>query len=208
MQKPNLPKWQTTQSKYIVNDRWLKLRADSCVDPDGNVIEPWYVIEQSDWVNCLVIDESQNVILLWHYRHAIDDYDLEIPAGAVDDDDSSPEAAIARELREELGYEGGELYRTGVMYANPSNQTNLNYTFITIGGSCTSQTQKELGADYVMEKIPLKDFLAEVTNPDKTIIYQSLHLSSIFLALNFIKNGSVESDSLRRIRDAIDAIQT
>ena len=66
MPNEELPKWQTTDSRYLVNDRWLRLRADTCTTPDGQTIEPWYVLEYPEWVNCLVIDQEDKVILLRH----------------------------------------------------------------------------------------------------------------------------------------------
>src|SRR5690349_9083386 len=81
----NLPKWKTTHSQYIVNDRWMKLRADTCVTPAGHEISPFYVIEYPNWITCLVLSDEGEVTLLRHYRHGIDDYVLEVVAGMIDD---------------------------------------------------------------------------------------------------------------------------
>jgi 8-oxo-dGTP pyrophosphatase MutT (NUDIX family) len=133
MDEHSLPKWKTIKSDYVVKDRWLKLRADTCVTPDGHTISPWYVTECTDWVNYLAVDKEANAILLHHYRHGIDDYVTEIPAGTVETTDDSPEAAMARELAEEIGYKRGEIYRTASSFANPSSQTNRVFSFVARG---------------------------------------------------------------------------
>lgn len=200
MSKDELPKWQTTASKYLVNDRWLKLRADTCITPDGHTIEPWYVLEYSEWVNCLVIDRDDQVVLLQHYRHGVDEYVTEIIGGNMDPEDKTPGATITKELREEIGYVGGEIYKTGVTYANPSNQNNKLHTFLAIGGSRTHSTTKEVGADFVVRVVPFEEFVSRITSPSATDIYQSLHLASIFFALNFIRQADTESPAILRLR--------
>ncbi len=46
--------WKTLESKYILKDKWMTLRADRCETPDGVVVEPYYVQEPCDWVHIVV----------------------------------------------------------------------------------------------------------------------------------------------------------
>lgn len=188
----DLPKWKTTGSKYIVNDRWLKLRADSCVAPDGRTIDPFYVIEYPDWINCLVLDDEENVIMLRHYRYGADVHTLEIVGGSIDPKDASPKAAAQRELEEELGYVGGTMYATGVCYANPAMMPTKNYCFLAVGGRCTNVQQLDAGENFIIERYKFPEFLKRVQDPDSEV-YQTLHLTNIFFALNFIKDSSEEA---------------
>jgi 8-oxo-dGTP pyrophosphatase MutT (NUDIX family) len=203
MHNDELPKWQTTASKYVVDDRWLKVRADTCLTPDGQTIEPWYVLEYPEWINCLVVDNEDNVIWLRHYRHGVNAYVPEIVGGIMDNTDSSPTETVAREIKEELGYEGGEIYQTGVAYANPSSQNNKLHTFLAVGGRCTADTLEELGANFVTEKQPFKAFVADITNPTNPTVYQSLQLSAIFFALNFIRQADIDSAAITRLRNML-----
>lgn len=129
-----MKKWQTTDSKILVEDRWIKLRADTCITPEGHTIAPFYVLEYSDWANCFVLDDNNDVIMVKHYRHGIDDFVLELVSGGIEKDDHSRIEGMRRELAEEIGYTGGEMYQTGISYPNPANQTNKVYSFIAIGG--------------------------------------------------------------------------
>lgn len=179
-----LKKWQTNSSEYLVKDRWITLRADSCVTPTGHTIEPYYVIEYPDWVNCVVISDEGEVTLLRHYRHAINGYVLEI-LGAIIDSGETPEETMKRELEEEVGLVGADIQRTGAVYANPSMLTNTNYCFIAIGGSFDGHKEDEPGADFVPVKMPLSELLKTIE--DQTEVMQSLHVSSIMLALAYLR---------------------
>jgi hypothetical protein len=56
--------WKLLNSEYIVNDRWLKLRADTCQLPNSRIIAPYYVLEYPTWVNIVAITPQDEIILV------------------------------------------------------------------------------------------------------------------------------------------------
>ncbi|HYG84086.1 MAG TPA: NUDIX hydrolase [Verrucomicrobiae bacterium] len=185
-----LKKWHITKSRYIVNDRWLKLRADDCLTADGHKIAPYYVVEHPEWANCFVIDDQMQVLLVNHYRHGIGEYLPELVSGGIDASDSSPLAGITRELKEELGYVGGEVHPIGASYPNSASHTNRVHSFIAFGGGCQQPQQLENGEDLEIIKMPFKDFATMIQDPTSGT-YQSMHLATIFFAFQFIKKSSL-----------------
>ena len=190
MNENELKKWETKSSTYLVNDRWMKLRADTCVTPTGHEVSPFYVIEYGEWVNCLVLRDDNEVTLLRHYRHGIDDYVLEIVGGLVDAGEM-PEATVRRELEEELGLRSAVIHLTGVCYPNPQIQTNKTHCFIALGGTFDGKQEYEPGADFQVIKMSLDELIKTIENQSE--IMQSLHLTSIFFALTFLKNHPREA---------------
>jgi hypothetical protein len=35
--------WKVLRSRYVLSDRWIKVRADDCVTSDGTKVSPYYV---------------------------------------------------------------------------------------------------------------------------------------------------------------------
>lgn len=188
-----MQKWQTTSSKTLIEDKWLKLRVDSCVTPAGGKIDTYYVMEPHAWANCVVLDADHNLIMVRHYRYPIDDFLLEFVSGVIEKADPSPMAGIKRELEEEIGYVGGEIYQTGVSYPNPGLQTNQVYSFLAIGGKCSQEPQLEAGESLSVEKIPLLNLIESIENPGPGVIYQAMHIVSLYAALSFIRKSSLDS---------------
>lgn len=71
----------------------------------------------------LAIDEEDHVLLVEQFRVPLGKACLELPAGLIGDDDSSPDedptAAAARELEEETGYRADRIEVIGEFYSSP-----------------------------------------------------------------------------------------
>ena len=181
---PNLPIWTIDHSEYIINDRFLKLRADSCTTPQGGKVDRYYVLELNDWVNCIAIDEEDDVVMLRHYRHGIRKYLMEFIGGGVEEGEL-PEAAAKRELKEEAGYTGGSFFHVGTSYPNPASHTNRVHTYLAVGGKINQGQSLEDGETIYVEKIPLKTVIEEMSKPDS--VYPAIYLAALFHVMNFIR---------------------
>ena len=122
-------KWRVTGSRVVHEDRWVRLRADDCVTPEGAVIAPFYVMDYPDWVHVVAFDAADNVLMIRQYRHGLGDLSIELPAGAMDPEEADPLAAAARELLEETGC-AGVLSLYGSLSPNPASHTNRMHTVI------------------------------------------------------------------------------
>ncbi|UKJ07294.1 NUDIX hydrolase [Solitalea lacus] len=176
--------WQKVSSEYILNDQWATLRVDSCRMPNGKIIEPYYVLEYSDWVNAVALTEDNEVIMVHQYRHGAEQTMLEIVGGVIDPTDNSPEDTIKRELLEETGYEFDKVEQVAVLYPNPSTSSNKVYSFLATGGRKVSEQQLDHSEDILVELISINELKTLVM---ENKIPQAMHTSSIFYSL--IKMG-------------------
>jgi 8-oxo-dGTP pyrophosphatase MutT (NUDIX family) len=179
--------WTIDQSKYLVDDKYLRLRVDSCTTPSGTKVDTYYVLELGDWVNCIAIDSQDNIVMLRHYRHGIQSYLLEFIGGGIEATDASPEAAARREAQEEAGYTGGTFYHVGTGYPNPANHTNKVHTFLAIGGSINQKQELEAGETLTIQKVPFKDVVKQMSASNT--MYPSLYIAALFYAVNFIRSS-------------------
>ncbi len=172
--------WKTIDSHYLLKDTWATIRVDTCTKPDGVVVTPYYVYEFPNWVTALAFTKDGRIILERQYRHALGETIVEIPGGCVDTSDKDFEAAIARELLEETGYQFSRFEYLGKTSCNPSTNTNLMHMFIAYDGELVQEQHLDLGEDLEILFVTLEELLDLL---EKGAFVQAMHVTCIYAAL-------------------------
>ncbi|MEI9982986.1 MAG: NUDIX hydrolase [Aliidongia sp.] len=178
--------WSVSATCYSFRDRWLAVRSDRCVAADGTVIDPFHVVEVSDWVNVLALTPDREIVLVREYRHGTAEITLELPSGTVE----RGEVALAtaqRELREETGYGGGLWSETGSFAANPARQNNRITTFLALDVTLVGPPRPDPGEIIEVLRLPLTAFFARLA--DGSLRFHSQHLASLFSYLLPVLQG-------------------
>lgn len=180
MKKKSGDAWEVLTSRYVVKDRWLTLRADECRTTDGKSISPYYVLEYPPWVSVLALTPEDNVVLIKQYRHGIRRTILELPGGAMDEEDASVSDAVRRELREETGYVTDELIETGHLCASLSNHTNMIHCFLAFGARYVTEARREPFEQIEVVLMALEELLERAYRGQ---LPHSHHVASLFFAV-------------------------
>lgn len=172
--------WTILNSKYVLKDKWLSVRADTCQMPDGRIVEPYYVLEYPTWVNVVALTKSQEVVLVQQYRHGIQKTVLELPSGAMEAEDISPLEAAKRELLEETGYASDNFLETGILSPNSANHTNITHCFLATDVEYVANSNLDITEQINVLLLPLSKVIELISNGG---ILQALHVCSLFFAL-------------------------
>jgi 8-oxo-dGTP pyrophosphatase MutT (NUDIX family) len=94
----------TIRSERVVDDtRRLRLNVAEVELPDGVVFEQ-YVLRMPKAAMMAVVNDHDEVLMMWRHRWIIDRWVWELPGGYVDATDSDPAGAAIREVEEETGW--------------------------------------------------------------------------------------------------------
>lgn len=94
--------FRTLASREVYSGAIVALRIDEVEMPNGATAER-EIVEHYGAVAIVALDESDKVVLISQYRHAVARRLLELPAGLLDVPHEDSLAAAQRELAEEVG---------------------------------------------------------------------------------------------------------
>lgn len=115
-------------SNRIFNGKAVALRVDTIDKSSGERITR-EIVEHSDCIAVVVLDDNNNVVLVRQYRRAAEKALLEIPAGCVEEGEDLVEC-VKRELQEEIGYLPYKIKKLGGFYAAPGYCTEFMHIFL------------------------------------------------------------------------------
>jgi ADP-ribose pyrophosphatase len=121
--------WKTVASREVYQNKWMRLREDVAEMPDGKTTI-YGVIECADCVGVLPFVDEDRVVMVRQFRYVFgEDQRWEMPTGGVKLGETA-ESAARRELREEAGYEAGELQLVSTYYTSKSIMREVGYLYI------------------------------------------------------------------------------
>lgn len=170
-------KWKVVESKHILNlGPWLNVRQEVVELPSGQQIPTWFVLEFPNWINVIAVTKDGEMVMIDQYRHALGETHYELVAGVVDPGEELIEAA-KRELLEETGFGGGEWVPFMQLSPNPTNHSNMSYTFLATGVEKLTEQHQEATEDirvHVMSKEDVRELL------ESGEIIQALHAAPLW----------------------------
>lgn len=175
--------WKILSSHYIHKGPWATLRSDRCEMPDGRIVEDYYVLEYSNWVNAVAITHDNKILLVKQYRHAAGIVSLEIPGGVIEDGEL-PEDGLRRELLEETGYQFDDFELLCTIYANPSTANNKTYCYLARGGKKVQEQDLDEQEEIIVETFTIPE-VKQLLADNK--IAQALHCTGLFYALEKLR---------------------
>jgi len=101
--------WKSVSSRAIYENRWMQLREDVALLPDGRTTI-YGVVECAEAVGVLPFLDRDTVLMVGQYRYVARDFYWEIPTGGHHAGETLEQTA-QRELAEEAGYEAGCLVK-------------------------------------------------------------------------------------------------
>ena len=155
--------WTFLRTHDVTDHHIFRLRHDLYrFEPSGQQRD-FIVLDTPSWVNVVPITTEGKVVLIRQYRHGIGDVVMEIPGGMIDGDEL-PEAAAARELREETGYVAETIRPLARVLANPAIMNNYCYLFVAEGCRNTGTSQPDAFEMIDVLEHPLEDIPELIRN--------------------------------------------
>jgi ADP-ribose pyrophosphatase len=181
---PEVKRWEQLSSERLMETPYFAVRADKLRLPDGEVKDPYYVLERPDAVIIFPLTEEGEVVLVRQYRPPIDRIELGLPAGLVEENED-PEKAGRRELLEETGYSGGEWELLGSLASSPSLKDNWAHLYLARDVARDTPPQPDEYERLEVVLVPVAELLPRVFAGE---IVSSSGVAAMLLALNELQD--------------------
>ena len=118
----------TIESRLAYEGKIVNVRVDTVKLPSSaRAIRE--IVEHSECVCVVPVDEQNNVVLVRQYRKPAEEALLEVPAGGIEPGELSQEA-VRRELREETGYTADHLAHLNSFWTTPGFCNELMHSYV------------------------------------------------------------------------------
>lgn len=169
--------YEVKERKLIHKGSIIEYYKDTMKLPNGNEAH-WDFVKHKGASSVIPIDEDGKIIVVRQYRHAIDKYTIEIPAGGMEIGEDPKQAAL-RELEEETGYKADDATHLIDIYTTIAFCNEKIHIYVA---KDLKKTEQNLDEDefVVIERYTLEDLVAKIL--DGTI--EDSKTISAILALN------------------------
>lgn len=176
--------WTVERSRRMYADHFMGHRIDRCVTERGKVLDPYHVLELSDWCMVVALTGEGDLVLVEEYRHAAGLVLRGLPSGTVEAGED-PANAMPRELTEETGYSGGSWIALPTFWANAASMDNTCHAFLALGVEPTTGQTLDPGETIEVVTVDPRDAFADVMSGQWTV--NGPHLTTLLLARDWAR---------------------
>lgn len=147
-------KWKIKSSKEVYKNRWMKVREDQVICPNGkNGI--YGLAKLLDGTCILAMDKNGFIFLVKQHRYSMGEKSIELPGGAIENG-RSPFKTAELELKEEAGITAKNWKKLGKIHPITSAVKATIYLYLAqnlkVGKSCPDDTES-----FELMKVPFED---------------------------------------------------
>lgn len=158
-----LKRWKLIKTEYGSNLTLFQVRYDWQENPRNGHTVKATVLEAPDWVNVVALTPAGELVVVKQYRFGNGETTIEIPAGIIEEGESSQDAAV-RELLEETGYTSQEWTYLGWVAPNPAYLDNRCHHWLAQNAQQTAPPALDEGENLEVLVLNQEQLKREVQN--------------------------------------------
>lgn len=178
--------YHVRSSTEIYNGRVVRLRVDEVEMPGGGVARR-EVAGHPGGVGIIALDDGERVCLIRQYRHPVQQWLLEVPAGLRDVPGEPADHAARRELEEEADVRAGQIEHLCSLAVSPGFTDEIVEIYLARELTAVAAGAREdEEADIEVQWTDLDEAVAMI---DRGAIIQAIAVAGIQAAMRRVRRG-------------------
>ena len=124
--------WRLVESRTVARNEWLTIDECDFELPDGSRNEGFHVVRERPGVLVVALTEGREALVVRQYRAAVEAFELEFPAGFLEEGETDFLRRAQTELREETGYESDTWHSLGEIHLAPHRIDKRDQLFLAL----------------------------------------------------------------------------
>lgn len=174
-----IKEWKLVESKQLFKDKWADIKVETWQQPNGQIITPFYKYGFPNYTCAVAITKQGNVVLERIFRQGLGVIAAELPGGCVNENED-PKDTIARELKEETGYEFDNIEYLGITSPNPTTNSNIMHMFLATGGEKKYAPNLDFEEEVEVFEVSITEMKRMLLNDE---FIQAMQCTAIYKAL-------------------------
>ncbi|MEX0617290.1 MAG: NUDIX hydrolase [Candidatus Woykebacteria bacterium] len=171
-----IKKWEILESKVIFSSPFITLREEKLKRPDGKIVPSYYAIERPEVAYIVPITKDRRIVLVYQYKNGVKELVWEIPAGFIDEGETSLEGA-KRELLEETGFASKEFINLGSYSSSLGLARNKNHVFLAKDAEKVGDQMLDQNEEIEVKTFPLEEIITGIKNRQSVILETQAQLA-------------------------------
>ena len=173
-------RWQLLARRKLGSSPRATLYANTYRLPDGSTRRDYFVVEERGGALVVAVTDREELVLVGQYRAPVEAFAWELPAGALEADESDPSVRARTELRQETDYEAREWHDAGVIVAAPHRSTEADRCFLALGARRADSQDLDPGESVRVRLVPVAEVGCMI---DRGEIRSAVSIAALYKAL-------------------------
>jgi len=180
-------KWKLTRSEDVLRTHPFTVQELNLETASGPLSHAFHRLAAPDWANILPVTDDGFAILIRQPRAGAMAMVLETPGGTMDDGETDPGVAAARELEEETGYISSRTTLVASINPNPALFSNRIHFFLAENCHLNPERRHfpDASEDIEIVKVPISELEDRVARGE---INHALSALGVFLCMRKLRS--------------------
>jgi ADP-ribose pyrophosphatase len=148
--------WEVIEREAVYEHPCLTVSMEAIRSPNGEVISDWPKVYSGDFVNAVVLNEQNDVMILEGYKHGLEMSTWQV-LGSYLEQDEDPGTAVKQQLLNLTGYESNDWVYLGSFVADANRHGGVGHFFCARGATLVQEAADSPNQDVQVRWVSLKE---------------------------------------------------